>query len=84
MATNSKPTRGKVKTTSARTPDGTKVSIQKVGKEVLHSRDSKPAVDKSGKQVGESLSYKGVKTVKDMKKAVRKGNIADVYKAKKK
>jgi uncharacterized protein with LGFP repeats len=84
MAANPKPTRKIEKNRAARTPDGAKVSIQKAGKSVLHSRDSKPAIDKSGKQVGESISYNGVKTVKDMKKLVRTGRIAAVSKTKKK
>jgi hypothetical protein len=78
MAANPKPTRGKVKTTYARDPKGTKVAIQRVkGVGVSYSRNSTPGYDKTGKQTGEVLSIRGA-DMKATKKAVKTGRAAGI------
>jgi hypothetical protein len=78
MAANPKPTRKAVKTTSARTPGGTKVAIQTVkGKGTSYSRNSTPGYDKTGKQTGEVLSIRGA-DMKATKKAVRTNRAAGI------
>ena len=70
------PNKPAVKTRSVK---GTKV--QTVAGKTYYSRDSKPAIDNTGKQTRETLSVS--KDMKGTKKSIRKGEVAGLNQASK-
>jgi hypothetical protein len=82
MATNPKPVRkaAGVRTTSARTNSGKKVTIQssKTYKSGVFTSGSDKPLDKNGKFV-KGASMRDAKTLKDTKKLIRKGGVPEGF-----